>query len=111
MNQQPPKRPVIKNDEDFSSSMARLAELAAKGLAPDKPKDQPTGSSDDILLKDYLKPRRLVQEKLTWKERWAGKSIKIKINPYVAAGSLLAILAVGLIATPLVSKYLKDRKQ
>ena len=92
------------NDDDFASSMAKLAELASKDLGPDKPKEDKNVKIDDELLKEFMKPKRKAKPK-GFKEKWAGKTIKLNINPYVASGILIVILSVGIIAAPKIAKH------
>jgi hypothetical protein len=97
------------NDEDFSSSMARLAELASKDLGPDKPKTENTTSVDEDLLTEFMKPKRKAKPK-GFKEKWAGKTIKLNINPYVASGIAIVILSLGIIAAPRIAKHFEEKR-
>jgi len=98
------------NDEDFSASMARLAELATKGMGPDKPKQDATAGVDDVLLKEFMTPKRKVKPK-GFADKWAGKTVKLNINPYVASGIMIVILSVGIIAAPKISKHFEEQSR
>ena len=101
--------PDIVTEEDFSNSIAKLAELAAKDLGPDKPNKNKETSIDDEILKEFLQPKKKNKPK-SWKEKWAGKTVKIKINPYVASGIMVILLAAGFLATPQIARYLDERR-
>lgn len=96
-------------EEDFSASMARLAELAAQGISEKKPKDDATSAFEDETLKEFLKPKRKAKP-ASWKERFAGQTIKLKINPYVASGVLVIFLAAVFLLTPQIIKYMEEKR-
>ncbi len=97
------------NEDDFSASMAKLTELATKDLGPEKPKENKNLIADDQVLTEFMKPKRKVKPK-TYKDKWTDKTIKIKINPYVASGIMIVLLSVSIIAAPKISAYLNEQE-
>jgi hypothetical protein len=111
MNKTPSKDNINLSDDDFSNSMARLAELAAQGIVDKKPNDGRL-DLDATEMKQFLTPKRKKKEEKeikSYSQIVIGRSIKIKINPYVASGILVAIISTGLLAAPRIAKYWEEK--
>ncbi|MCO6432216.1 MAG: hypothetical protein J5J00_15275 [Deltaproteobacteria bacterium] len=89
--------------EDFSTSMARLAELAAQNLGPDRNEDRKNTIEEEALL-EYLTPKRKKKDGADKDEI----SSKVKINPYVIIGLLVVFLSAGFLAIPRIVAQLDE---
>lgn len=92
-----------KNDEDFESSMARLADLAAKELAPKNP------PKDDLEIGSGKKKKK---KKLKWYQKALGKgSVSIRLS-YVAASGIIALIGgIGVACLPKLFEIMETQRE
>ena len=109
MNKPPGKLENNSSDEDFTTSMARLAELAAQNITEDEKKREKDRIVTDEEFREFMTPKKRAPEKLGWSARLYRNGIKLRINPYVASGFLIIVISAGFICAPRISKYFEER--
>lgn len=109
MNKLPDKFDTDTVEDDFTSSMARLAELASQNIESDEKKRQKDRADKDEQFSEFMTAKRKNPQNLNWSSRFLGKNHKIKINPYIASGLLIILISSGFICAPKISKYFEEK--